>query len=1298
VLKVRAMYDDPVLFRATAVEGTSTIQGNLFFYADSVGFIAGDSGKTIIKVKLGEKITYSTSDERVHAFFIFKQKKVSLYLYETEKLLIKFLLDKKDAAIVIEELNNRLRENIVNSQHEEDNRASVEERCENEGITFTQIKANDQEKKEQDCKIEDSKQENEEMPFLDVEESNEDEVNVSEKLEIHGQEDVGLIRVEKYSEEETVISIQVEEGECEKEVQESETEEHKQENVNVPLIVTEKDSKNEASISEETNISGEEDVDLVGAEESIEGEIKISEEHEISDQIDTGLICVGECSEEENDISTQVEEQECDKEEQDKETEDPKQENENLALIVTEEGSKNATSISAETNINGEEDIDFIDVEESIKGEIKISEEHEISDQKDTGLICVEECSEEENDISTQVEEHECKKEEQDNEAGEHKQENENVALIVSEGSSINEVSISEEIEISGEEDVDLIGAGESIEGEVQVSEELEVNDQKEAGLISVGECSEEENDISTQVEEHECKKEEQDNETEEYKQENENVALIVSEESSANEVCTSEEIEISSEEDVDLVGAGESIEGEVRVSEEFEVNDQKEAGLISAGECSEEDDISTQVEEHECEKEEQDNEVNISEEIEISSEEDADFDDNGERIEGEVSISEEIEISSQEDDLADVKEYCEEDSVISKQTEECERAYKESQYLDEIEYESENDDSISLRERDKEKEYKPDSDRIAEGKKRGNIEAAQNKKRVVKQRVHNCSDINKIYQYEKQLEEDIYKELEWDYSDFRHILANILIGFFGEYISRAFVDESEKEYELARIAFMEQLQGYEIDGILLERLFSIIYVARKDQITSLSDDLFEIFKNAYFIDIDYNYRDVERLDIYSIKTHIHTHYENEIDDQDNINTLIRQVAIERKEAIWAEKRQKRFAQLVEKISAFILSQKKPVSKTQIRYKFGYCSRKVFAEIGKNRGIIDYKNEFYALSCIDFNDEDKTELLTAIFEELDSNPEGICAIDQIIEQYYYRFESLFLRAYANSADRVRGLIEKLFFDEINVEKPYISKRGVMIPSPQDRIMRFLSQKEETKVSELLDYMKENCLKTGSLLKIFDAVKGRFLLKNRETLIDIDCIEIDETIAQIVADKIRKELSDKNSRNKENNHASVVNCAAVRDLKCLPDFPIINIPWDEWLIYSMFMKWPCGLHFKLTAPQFDYSIPIVSLSAYVSKEAIEDIAAKHAGNIRHIATAKIDDLDNLDDLIADEIDLDDIDLLDDEDFDLDDEDFELDDEDLEFDVDALESASEDFDLDDEDFDINISSEDDEWEEV
>lgn len=182
---------------------------------------------------------------------------------------------------------------------------------------------------------------------------------------------------------------------------------------------------------------------------------------------------------------------------------------------------------------------------------------------------------------------------------------------------------------------------------------------------------------------------------------------------------------------------------------------------------------------------------------------------------------------------------------------------------------------------------------------------------------------------------------------------------------------------------------------------------------------------------------------------------------------------------------------------------------------------------------------------------------------------------------------------------------------------------------QQMVVDYALSLESARIDVVFQFIKEIKLSTGSILNEINALNSVFVMRNRNELIQIDEIPDLNIVAHQIEQLIKQELA-------ECGHP-----VAIRDLQSVSQFPSVSIPYDEWFIYSMLNKWGNQIHVSMTNAQFRFAIPVVSIGATVDAVILKQIAEKHQGNIDITGTTQAVDLDNLDDYIADMIDLDDL---------------------------------------------------------
>ena len=389
-----------------------------------------------------------------------------------------------------------------------------------------------------------------------------------------------------------------------------------------------------------------------------------------------------------------------------------------------------------------------------------------------------------------------------------------------------------------------------------------------------------------------------------------------------------------------------------------------------------------------------------------------------------------------------------------------------------------------------------------------------------------------------------------------------------------------------------------------------------------------ELYDNDTDYNIDYRHLNVDFI------------YSADYVDTNDINDLLREVAREQKRITFEERKKEKLRRVISEIHEYIVQQRRPVTREQLKRHFVNYSKKALDGVLVKGDILDYRNKYFALKNIRFEENEIWRWKRDIISVIRKN-DNICHSQEIFDEHRYLYNDIFQRAYIDEAGQLFSLIKGLYGDEFSFMRPYIALSDEYMVDPETRIRERIIESDEIKVDDIIDFSKEIHYKITNILEFLLSADENMLLKNREHLISLEKAGITKGIAEKVERLIFEEILYGSS------------CVAIRDLKCIPQLPIISIPWDEWLIYSTLKKYGNRVHLHTTSNQFRFSIPVVSLNGCVDEHELEDIASKHAGNISSIMSNKVADLTDLDSLIEDYIDLDDIDDLDEfDDLDLD----------------------------------------------
>lgn len=195
--------------------------------------------------------------------------------------------------------------------------------------------------------------------------------------------------------------------------------------------------------------------------------------------------------------------------------------------------------------------------------------------------------------------------------------------------------------------------------------------------------------------------------------------------------------------------------------------------------------------------------------------------------------------------------------------------------------------------------------------------------------------------------------------------------------------------------------------------------------------------------------------------------------------------------------------------------------------------------------------------------------------------------------------------------RLFSLLEYMLADEYQFARPYIARINTVIDRPMERFAELLDQHDITELDELLNLASECRFQMIALLDFLNMFSETHLILDKTHLIKISATGIDEMILRNVEALILNEIQ---------------GTKVISQLRCRELFPRVNIEWSEWIIYSAISKWSDLLEVGLTTRVFKDAVALVAPAGLLNPDEFSNV----------LATTKYqaDNLDNIDDLIAD----------------------------------------------------------------
>lgn len=300
----------------------------------------------------------------------------------------------------------------------------------------------------------------------------------------------------------------------------------------------------------------------------------------------------------------------------------------------------------------------------------------------------------------------------------------------------------------------------------------------------------------------------------------------------------------------------------------------------------------------------------------------------------------------------------------------------------------------------------------------------------------------------------------------------------------------------------------------------------------------------------------------------------------------------------------------------FIRESKYPVQKQQIKNKFPGVSDMVIQMSVSDREIINLFGSYLHADRLILSATEKYRL-HEILQMMLSDNEAHHASD-VYSIVQAKMPEAFARNGAMNAFSAFSILEYLFGEDYQFLRPYIAVKGVEVGRPGERLHNLIYSADEVAISDIKEFCKENHFQIQSLLEYINSCNDRFFLRDKYTMVTIDSLGIAEPEADFAEREIAQEV----------NETMPISC-----LTCWNRLPRINIQWTEWLLYSVLKKWGKRLTVAVSAAQLRQAVPLVAPRGEMDTSKFSGIAPEQGNK-----SAKIDDLDMIDDLIADLIEV------------------------------------------------------------
>lgn len=302
-------------------------------------------------------------------------------------------------------------------------------------------------------------------------------------------------------------------------------------------------------------------------------------------------------------------------------------------------------------------------------------------------------------------------------------------------------------------------------------------------------------------------------------------------------------------------------------------------------------------------------------------------------------------------------------------------------------------------------------------------------------------------------------------------------------------------------------------------------------------------------------------------------------------------------------------------IVEYIKKSQYPISKALVQTEFPGITEIVINFATSDPNILNYFGEYLHASHLKLTDLDK-DYLHSLLCRLLSDGQALHSKD-VFDIINHERAEILKRNAALSQYSSFSILEYLFRDEFQFSRPYIALSGIDIGRPAERLHDLIYSVDEFEISEITDFAKENRYQIQSILEFVNSCNDEFLLINKTTMMRISMIGASKEVAVIVDEMLSTKIE---------------RVIPIYDISVWSSFPKLNVPWTEWLLYSLLNKWGEKVEVSTSSNQFRMAVPLIAPAGTMDTSMFGDITID-----KQTDSIKIDDLDDIDALLEDIID-------------------------------------------------------------
>ena len=311
----------------------------------------------------------------------------------------------------------------------------------------------------------------------------------------------------------------------------------------------------------------------------------------------------------------------------------------------------------------------------------------------------------------------------------------------------------------------------------------------------------------------------------------------------------------------------------------------------------------------------------------------------------------------------------------------------------------------------------------------------------------------------------------------------------------------------------------------------------------------------------------------------------------------------------------KEVTSLYSEIVKYIKSADSLVSREEIKAAFPGLPDIVLSFAVSDPEILNMFGKYLHASKLNVTDEEISYLkktLSVVLE--DDKPHHIRDLCDTIMPTH---SAILTRNYALHPFCAFSLLQYLLGDYFQFERPYIANEGVSIDHPSEVLHELLYSEDTYSISDIRAFSYENRFQINSVLEYVNTCNDKFFILDKDTIIDISLTGITETIVQQIEKMLLQE---------------VFQTMLISNISCFYLLPPIKVSWTEWLLYSAIYKWGNLFEVGTTSNRIQNANPVIAPKGHLNIS--NDMIMADSQPV-----AKIDDLDDIDNLILEYLEYD-----------------------------------------------------------